>query len=151
MEQLLRIQCHAFMQYRCDLHIVLALIRWHRMYGDLGQCRVNSKGCFHFKAGNVFASAAQIILLAIDEVEKAIVIELANVTSVEPHVAHQLLGVFRTAPVALEHDVRTQRTNHNFAGAVRRYFLIEVVDDAYIEIRNAFSRGARRGVLAGGQ
>src|SRR3546814_13571657 len=69
------------------------------MYRHFCQCRVNSKSGFHFKAGNVFTPAAHVVLLAVDEVEEAVVIESANVAGVEPHIAHQFQGVLRTTPV----------------------------------------------------
>ncbi|MNH08602.1 hypothetical protein D3C79_680240 [compost metagenome] len=112
---------------------------------------MHAEGRLHLEAGDVFSTASQIVLFAVDKVEEAVMIELADVASMEPHVAHQLLGVFRPAPVALEHDVRAQWAYHDFTGGIRGYFLVKVVDNAYIEVGNTFARGAGRCIFAGCQ
>src|SRR5690606_19171036 len=127
------------MQDRGDLDVIFTLVRRNGVYRDLGNVRVHGEGGLHLKAGDVLATPAQIILFPIDEIEEAVVIELADISGVEPHVAHQLQRVLRTLPVALKHDVRAQRSHHNLTGRVRRYFTIFVIDNAYIEVRDALA------------
>ena len=100
---------------------------------------MHGEGGLHLEAGNVLATPAQVVLFPVDEIEEAVVIELADVARVEPHVAHLLQGVLRALPIALEHDVRTQRAYHNLTGRVRRYFTIFIIDNTYIEVRDALA------------
>nr|MDT0667304.1 hypothetical protein [Micromonospora sp. DSM 115978] len=54
------------------------------------------------EAGDVLAAAAQVVGLAVDEVEEALVVDLADVPGVVPPVAAGLDGGLGPAPVPLE-------------------------------------------------
>lgn len=88
------------------------------MYCNLGEVRMDGEGRFHLEVGDVLAMPAQVVFFVVDEIEEVVIIEFADVASVESHVVHQLEGIRGTVPVALEHDVRSQWTQHDFTGGI---------------------------------
>ena len=104
------------------------------MHRNFLEVRVAHERCLDLVARDVLAATAQVVLLAVDEVEESVGIELADVPHVDPQVVHHLERVGGTVPVALEHHVGTQRAAHDLAGFAGRQLAAEVVDDAHVEI-----------------
>ena len=88
----------------------------------------------HFEAGDVLATPSQVVLLAIDEIEEAVLVEPADVAGVEPEIAPDFQRVLRSTPVTLEDDVRQQRPTNDFARRANGNLIVVVIKDADIEL-----------------
>ena len=107
-------------EHRGDLHVVLALVARDRVHRDVGDRLVRDDRALHLEARDVLAPPAQVVLLAVDEVEEPVVVEPAEVAGVEPEVAQHLDGRLRAAPVAREHQVRAGGPAHDLADLADR-------------------------------
>ncbi|MNI63255.1 hypothetical protein D3C73_1186130 [compost metagenome] len=107
---------------------------------DLLDSWVGQDRALHLETGDVLPSPTQIVLLAIDKVEKSVLIELADIPGVEPHVPHDLQSVFRPTPVSLENDVWHQWPTHDFASDANRHLIILIVEDTNIKLRGGLAR-----------
>lgn len=63
------------------------------MHGDFGDVGMRGKGSLHFKTGNVFTAAPHVVLFAVNEIEETVIVKLAYVSSMTPHVAHDFQRV----------------------------------------------------------
>ena len=101
-------------------------------------------GALHLEAGDVLASSPQVVLLAVDEGEEAVVVEATEVAGVEPQVAQHPQRLLGPAPVSGEHQVRARRPAHDLADLPRRHLDVVVVDEADVEVdRVPLARRAR--------
>ncbi len=121
------------------------------MYCHLLNGRMSLDRNLHLVTRNVLASPLEIVLLAVDEIEKAFLVEPAYVPGVEPLVAHRRHRRLRPAPVPLEHDVRAVGANDHLAGHVHRYLPFVLIDDADVERSAAFAGGSRSSECAARQ
>ena len=94
----------------------------------------------HLETGNVLAASAQIILLAIDEVEEPVLVESADVTGMKPQIVPDLQCIVGTSPVPLKDDIRQQGATDDLACFADRDLIVVRVEDADIEFRRGLSR-----------
>ncbi|MNL38413.1 hypothetical protein D3C87_1606260 [compost metagenome] len=83
---------------------------------------------FDFTRINVFATADDHVLEAVDDVDIAVVVHVGAVTGVHPAATQRLGGFFGFVPVA-EHDVRA--TDQHFTDRAARHLVVVFVDDAH--------------------
>ncbi len=132
-EELLLAEVRALLDRGGDLEVVLGQGAGDGVHRDVGQRAVAHEDRLHLVARDVLTPAAQVVRLAVDEVEVAVFVDPADVARVVPEIAHRLDGDLGTAPVALEHHVRLLGTNHDLAVGSRREFVVVVVEDPDIE------------------
>src|ERR1700722_3897728 len=94
----------------------------------LPECRLQ------LEARDVLAPTAQVVLLAVDEVEVAVLVELADIARMKPEVPHGPQGFHRTRPVAVEHHSGLQGSNDDLTGDARWELAVVVVDDPHVEV-----------------
>src|SRR5436305_1752910 len=133
-EQLLLSERRPFLHRRRHLEIVLGELAGHGMHGHVGQRSVADEDALDLEAGDVLAPPAQVVGLAVDEVEKALVVDAPDVARVVPPVAAGLDRRLGPAPVALEHHVRALGSHHDFAVAAPGQLVVVVVEDAGVEV-----------------
>src|SRR5690606_19368597 len=95
---------------------------------------VGDEGVLHLEARNVLPAPPHVILFSVDEVKKALFIEFADVAAMQPHVAHDLVRLFGTAPVPLKHDVRPAWSAHYLTSYPHRELVVVLVENPDIEI-----------------
>ena len=86
------------------------------------------------EARDVLAPAAQVVGLAVDEVEEVVVVDPADVAGVVPPVAAGRDGGLGPAPVALEHDLGALGADDDLAVGVAGQLVVVVVEDADVEV-----------------
>ena len=82
------------------LDLVLAELGGDGDDGAVEDGGVGLDGVLDLLGGDVLAAAADDILLAVDEIEKAVVVEASHIAGVEPAVLESLAGLVFEAPVA---------------------------------------------------
>ena len=132
-EELLLAEVGALLDRGGDLEVVLGQGAGDGVHRDVGQRAVAHEDRLHLVAGDVLAPAPQVVRLAVDEVEVALLVDPADVARVVPQVAQRLDRDLGTAPIALEHHVRLLRTNHDLAVGSRCEFVVVVVEDPDVE------------------
>ena len=105
----------------------------------------------HLEAGDVLAPAPQVVRLAVDEVEVAVLVDPADVAGVVPPVAARLDGHLGPAPVALEHHVGPLGPDHDLAVGSRGEFVVVVVEDPDVEVLVVDDAGGVGPVLDAGR
>ena len=69
---------------RGDLEVVLGQLARHRVHGDVGERAVAHEHALDLEARDVLAPAAEVVGLAVDEVEEAVVVDPPDVAGVVP-------------------------------------------------------------------
>src|SRR4051794_4899205 len=118
------------MQDGTDFHFVFRCVRGNRVHDNLGDRRVCPKRRFHFEAGNILASPAKIILLSVEEIEEALLTELADVARVEPEITERRHRSLGTPPITVEHDMRLQRPHNDLARYARSALPVGIVENS---------------------
>ena len=111
----------------------------HRRFADL---RVLVEHLLDLARVDVVAAADDQVLLAVDDVEVAVLVDAGHVAAVEPAAAHRLRGRVGALPVAL-HDVVA--ADHDLADLALGDRVVVLVDDLHLD---PLDRGADRARLA---
>ncbi|MCY1362293.1 hypothetical protein D9M69_490030 [compost metagenome] len=90
--------------------------------------RMGDETALHLEAGDVLATTTHVVLLAVEEEEKTILVHLPDVAGVEPHVAHHLESVGRAVPVTLEHHVGFEWSHDQLTGRAIGQFDVKIID-----------------------
>src|SRR5829696_7900146 len=125
---------------RADL--LAHLLVGHRHDRGLGDGGVLVEHLLDLARVDVVAAADDHVLLAVDDEEVAVLVDLRHVPGAEPAVAHDLLGGVLAVPVALHHVVALDR---DLADLALLDLVAVVVDDLHLD---ALDRRADRARLA---
>ncbi|MNY32509.1 hypothetical protein D3C86_1667300 [compost metagenome] len=92
---------------------------------------MGQNGVFDFVRVNVFPATDDHVLDTVDDIQKAVFIEVATIARVHPAVAQGLGSLFRLVPVA-EHDAGT--SDDDFAGASFWQLISFRIDDTHFAV-----------------
>src|ERR1035437_5734072 len=107
--------------------------------GGLGHLGMHVDDLLDLARVDVEAAADDQLLLAIDDEEEAFVVDVADVTAVEPAVLDRLGGGLRLVPVAV-HDVVA--LDHDLAALALRDLLVVLVEDLDVDSPDRLADGA---------
>ena len=146
-EEALLVELGALLHRGRDLQVVLGQLARDGVDRDVGQSAVAHEDPLHLEARDVLAAPSQVVGLAVDEVEIAVLVDAADVAGVVPPVPAGLDGHVRPTPVALEHHVGPLGPKDDLAVSSGGHLVVVVVEDPHVEVLVVHYAGGVRPVL----
>ena len=148
--QLLLGERRAVLEHRGDLHVVLAQRRSATACTATSSIvGVRDERPLHLEARDVLAPPPQVVLLAVDEVEEAVLVEPAEVAGVEPEVAQHVDASPRAGASSRRTSGSGPSGRHTISPISPTGDLdVVVVDEAHVELVRRWACPPRRACSA---
>ncbi len=128
--------------------LAIDLVR-HADHGGVNHVVVADQGALHLLGIDVEAAREDHVLLAVGDIEIAVVVPMAQITGVQPTIPQGCRRVLRAVQIALHHGEGAGRAgaDQNFADPAIRQILAGIVDDANLDPRRGPADGGGMGKL----
>src|SRR5436305_4828018 len=120
----------ALLQRDRGCHLLAVLVMGNAQHGGLANIWMLVEHFLDLARVDVVAASDDHLLLAIDDEEVTVFIDLRHIARVKPAVANRLGGGVVLVPVALHHVVPP---DHDLADLARRHLVALIVDDSHLD------------------